>query len=109
MTTYRSANSLATDDRINTNREDIPIPIDDTIPAATGGLRLRFISESRLSTDDHAAISALLRAAFPEHADIFHGASWYGGRPDPRLWLEDSDGALVAHLDFERRLIGVGD
>lgn len=76
---------------------------------ATDGLRLRFVAEAELSAEDHAAVSALLVAAFPEHADAFRTASWYGGRPDHRLWLEDSDSVLVAHLDFERRFIGVGD
>lgn len=76
---------------------------------ATDELWLRFVAETELSTDDHAAISALLVAAFPEYADVFRTASWYGGRPDHRLWLEKSDGRLVAHLDFERRLIGVGN
>lgn len=85
------------------------MPFDDTMPAATNGLRLRFVAEAKLNADDHAAISALLVAAFPEHADTFRAASWYGGRPDHRLWLQDSDDALVAHLDFERRLISVGD
>lgn len=28
---------------------------------------------------------------------------------DHRLWLEETDGTLVAHLDFERRVIGVGN
>ena len=84
------------------------MPFDDTTPT-TDGLLLRFAAEEELSADDHAGISALLVAAFPEHADAFSTASWYGARPDHRLWLEDSDGAPVAHLDFERRIIGVGD
>lgn len=62
-----------------------------------------------MCADEHAAISSLLVATFPGHADIFRAASWYGGRPDHSLWLEDLDGALVAHLDFELRVIGVGD
>lgn len=78
-------------------------------PAANDELRLRFVAEVDLSADDHAAISALLVASFPEYADIFRVASWYGGRPDHRLWLEEPDGELVAHLDFGRRVIGVGD
>ena len=85
------------------------MPFEDTVPASTDGLLLRFVAEAELSAGDHAGISALLTAAFPEHAYAFRAASWYGARPDHRLWLEDSDGAPVAHLDFERRLIGVGD
>lgn len=30
-------------------------------------------------------------------------------RLDHRLWIEDSSGDIAAHLNFERRLIGVGD
>lgn len=85
------------------------MPLDDTMPAAIDGLRLRFVAEADLGACDHVAISALLIATFPDHADTFRAASWYGGRPDHRLWLEGSDGTPVAHLDFERRLIGVGD
>ena len=85
------------------------MPLDGAMPAATEGLRLRFVAEADLSADDHAAISALLVAAFPEHAEIFRAASWYGARPDHRLWLEGPDGAPVAHLDFERRLVGIDD
>jgi len=109
LTAHWSTGSVHTDNRSNTGRKDALMPFDDTMPAAPDGLRLRFVAESELSTDDHAAISALLVAAFPEHADAFRNASWYGGRPDHRLWLEDSDGTLMAHLDFECRLIGVGD
>lgn len=72
-------------------------------------MRLRVVAEAELGPDDHAAISALLVATFPRYAGIFRAASWYGGRPDHRLWLEGPDGTLMAHLDFERRLIGVGD
>jgi len=71
--------------------------------------RLRFVAEQDLTPADHAAISALLISAFPQYWDIFGAASWYGGRPDHRLWLEEPDGAAVAHLDFERRVIGVGN
>lgn len=85
------------------------MPLDDTMPVAIDGLRLRFVAEADLGACDHVAISALLIATFPDHADTFRAASWYGGRPDHRLWLEGSDGTPVAHLDFERRLIGVGD
>lgn len=82
---------------------------DDTMPEAADGLRPRFAAEADLTPDDHAAISDLLVAAFPSHAGIFRAASWHGARPDHRLWLGDSDGAIVAHLNFERRLIEVGD
>lgn len=83
--------------------------LDNAVLAGTDGLRIRLVAEMELSAGDHTAVSTLLVATFPEHAETFHAASWYGGRPDHRLWLEDSDGTLVAHLDFERRLISVGD
>lgn len=79
------------------------------MPATTSKLRLRFVAEADLSANDHAVIPALLVSAFPEYAGTFCAASWYGGRPDHRLWLEETDGTLVAHLDFERRVIGVGN
>lgn len=75
----------------------------------TDELRLRFVAERHLTSDDHAAISDLLVAAFPRHADDFRAASWCPAPPDFRLWMEDSSGSIVAHLGFERRLIGVGD
>ena len=78
-------------------------------PALRGQLRLRVVAECDLTAQDHAAISALLVAAFPEHAATFASSSWYAARPDHRLWLHQPDGAVVAHLDFERRRIGVGD
>ena len=84
------------------------MPFGDAMPT-TDRLRLCFAAEAELSADDHVGISAFLVAAFPEHDDAFGTASWYGARPDHRLWLGDSDGAPVAHLNFERRVIGVGD
>ncbi|MGB3681819.1 MAG: GNAT family N-acetyltransferase [Rubrobacteraceae bacterium] len=79
------------------------------MPVPDGELRLRFVAETDLVAGDHAAISALLRTAFPEHAEKFRVVSWYPGRPEHRLWLEKPNGAIVVHLYFERRLIGVGD
>ncbi|WP_119067778.1 GNAT family N-acetyltransferase [Rubrobacter indicoceani] len=73
------------------------------------GLRFRLVAEQELRLGDHAAISALLITAFPKHVEIFRTASWYPGRPDYRLWIEGSDGALVAHLNFEQRSVSVGD
>lgn len=58
------------------------------MPATTSKLRLRFVAEADLSANDHAVISALLVSAFPEYAGTFCAASWYGGRPDHRLWLK---------------------
>lgn len=62
--------------------------------------------ETGLTPGDHAALSALLRAAFPGpefEPDRSWPASW--ARKEVRVWLEVS-GAPVAHLGFERRLAG---
>lgn len=83
--------------------------LEETALEETDGLRFRFVVEREIKPSDHAAISALLVAAFPEHAEIFRTASWYPGRPDYRLWIEDLNGVLVVHLNFEQRSVGVGD
>lgn len=77
--------------------------------ATTARLRLRFEAEADLSPTEHDAISQLLMKAFPRDAEVFRNASWYGARPDHRLWLENEVGEVISHLDFEQRLIGVGD
>lgn len=71
-------------------------------------LRRRLAGENALTDADHAAIRRLLVAAFPQTAAVFSVASYWGARPEYRLWLEDDDGTIVAHLDFERRVIEVG-
>ncbi|WP_345144338.1 GNAT family N-acetyltransferase [Dactylosporangium darangshiense] len=63
--------------------------------------------ETALSEADHAALSALLQAAFPgpEFApDRSWPASW--ARKQARIWLADADGTPLAHLGIERRLAG---
>ncbi|MER7274148.1 GNAT family N-acetyltransferase [Dactylosporangium sp. NPDC000244] len=62
--------------------------------------------ETALTPEDHTALSALLRAAFPGpefEPDRSWPASW--ARKEFRVWLTD-DGRPVAHLGFERRLAG---
>ncbi|MGI8855483.1 MAG: GNAT family N-acetyltransferase [Thermomicrobiales bacterium] len=68
----------------------------------------RLVKEDALADADHDAIKRLLIAAFPQTAEIFAVASYWGARPEYRLWLEGDDGEMVAHLDFERRVIRVG-
>jgi len=79
------------------------------VTAAVGGVRLRASAEREVRPEEHRAISALLIDAFPRAAAHFATASWWGARPEYRLWLEEADGTVVAHLDVERRVIGVGD
>lgn len=74
-----------------------------------GALRVRLVREHDLTPAEDDAIKRLLVAAFSQHAETFSTASYSGARPECRLWLETPDGAMVAHLDFERRVIGVGD
>lgn len=70
--------------------------------------RHRLVREDALTDADHSAIKRLLITAFPHNAEIFAASSYWGARPEYRLWLEDDDGTMVAHLDFERRVIRVG-
>jgi aminoglycoside 2'-N-acetyltransferase I len=42
-------------------------------------------------------------------AEHFRTSSYWGPRPTHRLWLEDQNNAIVAHLDLETRTIQVGD
>lgn len=71
-------------------------------------LACRLVAEGAVTPAEDDAIKRLLVAAFPQHAAVFADASYDGARPEYRLWLETPTGALVAHLDFERRVIGVG-
>ncbi len=71
--------------------------------------RLRLVPEDTLTDIEHDTIKRLLVAAFPQYADIFSAASYWGARPEYRLWMETADGEMLAHLDFGRRMITVGD
>src|SRR6478752_504240 len=63
-----------------------------------------------ISPEQDASIRALLVSAFSrESAEHFRTSSYWGPRPTHRLWLEDRDQAIVAHLDLETRTIQVGD
>jgi nodulation protein A len=73
-------------------------------------LTARFIDENALTPEQDSAIRALLVESFPaEDADFFRASSFWGPRPTHRLWLEDADSALVAHLDLEIRTIQAGE
>jgi len=74
----------------------------------SSALRCRLVAERALTEAQNEAIRQLLVAAFPQSAHRFSDASYYFARPDHRLWLETPGGAIVAHLDFEQRPIGVG-
>ncbi len=71
-------------------------------------LRSRFVAEPDLSDADRAALRRLLVAAFPADAEAFATASYWGAKPDFRLWLETTAGEPVAHLSLVSRLISVG-
>jgi nodulation protein A len=68
----------------------------------------RLVPEHDVMDADNEAIKRLLVAAFPRHVAIFSAASYWGARPEFRLWLETPDRTMVAHLDIERRAILVG-
>ena len=73
-------------------------------------LSVHLIDERELSPEQDAAIRALLVSAFSrESAEHFRTSSYWGPRPTHRLWLEDQNHAIVAHLDLETRMIQVGD
>ncbi len=73
-------------------------------------LSVHLIEERELSAEQDAAIQALLVSAFSGgSAEHFRTSSYWGPRPTHRLWLEDPDHAIVAHLDLETRTIQVGD
>ena len=82
----------------------------DQMSSPSPDLIARLIDENALTSDQDAAIRALLVESFPaEDADFFRASSFWGPRPTHRLWLEDADGALVAHLDLEIRAIQVDE
>lgn len=64
-------------------------------------------AEQDLTENHHQRICHLLVRAFPRYANLFSKVSYYYARPDYRVWLEDDTGNMVAHLDFEERLIAV--
>ncbi len=72
-------------------------------------LRVRFLREDEVTAEQQEAIRQLLIRAFAQTAHRFATATYWGARPEFRLWLETPDGAIVAHLDYERRMVGVGD
>jgi predicted N-acetyltransferase YhbS len=64
--------------------------------------------ETALTERDHAALAALLRAAFVGVPDEFTGLrSWAWARKEARLWLVDDSGTPMAHLAVERRLVAI--
>ena len=67
----------------------------------------RLIAEHDLTPDDHQRISQLLVKAFPNDVEIFSQASYCYSLPEYRLLIEDDQGVIIAHLDFERRMISV--
>lgn len=73
----------------------------------TNNFLYHLIEEDNLTKEHHQRISDLLVVAFPQYADLFSKVSFYYARPQYRLWLEDADARMVAHLDFEERLIDV--
>lgn len=72
-------------------------------------LTSHLVAEADLSPADDQRIRDLLVLAFARYTDIFSTVSYYYSVPEYRVWLEDESGMMVAHLDFERRIIGVGD
>lgn len=68
----------------------------------------KLIREDQLTIDENNRIKNLLVSAYPQYADIFSSASYWGARPQYRLLIETQDGELVSHLDFESRAIQVG-
>lgn len=73
----------------------------------THSFTFHLVEESDLTDRHHARICRLLVNAFPQYADLFSVASYYYSLPEYRLWMEDEHGNMIAHLDFERRMIGV--
>lgn len=73
----------------------------------THSFTFHLVEESDLTDRHHERICRLLVKAFPQYADLFSTASHYYALPEYRLWMEDEQGQMVAHLDFERRIIGV--
>ena len=84
------------------------VKTEEIASAAGPELRLRFAAEADLTGADHAALRGLLGAAFPELAATFAVASFWGARPDHRLWLETAVGEPIAHLSLVRRTVDAG-
>jgi len=74
----------------------------------TTNFTYRLIAENDLTPDDHQRISGLLVKAFPNDVEIFSQASYCYSLPEYRLLIEGEQGVVIAHLDFERRMISVG-
>jgi GNAT superfamily N-acetyltransferase len=67
------------------------------------------VPEAELTLGDRAALRAFLVAAYaPDHADVFSRHDFWGGPPTARVIARDRGGALLAHLGFSVRTIGVG-
>ncbi len=69
--------------------------------------KFHLIAERDLTLADHQRISDLLVRAFPNDVEIFSQASYCFSLPDYRLLIDDEHGTLIAHLDFEHRMIEV--
>jgi aminoglycoside 2'-N-acetyltransferase I len=65
--------------------------------------------EDEIAPEEQEAIRQLLLRAFARTAHRFAHATYWGARPEFRLWMETPAGEIVAHLDYERRMVGVGD
>jgi aminoglycoside 2'-N-acetyltransferase I len=79
------------------------------LPPPPATLRPRFLREDDLTPAQQEAIRQLLIRAFARTARRFATATYWGARPEFRLWLETPASMVVAHLDYERRMVGVGD
>jgi aminoglycoside 2'-N-acetyltransferase I len=65
--------------------------------------------EDAIAPMQQEAIRQLLIRAFASTAHRFATATYWGAQPEFRLWMETPAGEIVAHLDCERRMVGVGD
>lgn len=71
-------------------------------------MNFKLVKQDALRDEDDARIRDLLVAAFPRYAEGFSKVSYFFSLPEYRLWIEDDNGQMIAHLDFEHRVIGVG-
>lgn len=69
----------------------------------------KLIAEDDLTPDDNERIRNLLVKTFPNGEDTFNDKSYWGSLPEYRLIMEDENSQLIAHLNFERRMIAVND
>lgn len=67
----------------------------------------QLVAEQDLTERHHQRICNLLVKAFPQYMELFSQVSYYFSVPEYRLWMEDEQGMMVTHLDFERRMISV--